>query len=55
VLASETSYLYWMVPIIALVLANAATNAWNLMLGLARYKRRHRGEESSLGVETASE
>jgi hypothetical protein len=55
VLASETSYLYWMVPIIALVLANAATNAWDLMLGLARYKRRRGGKESSLGVETAGE
>jgi hypothetical protein len=27
VLAGQTSYLYWMVPIIALLLTNAATNA----------------------------
>jgi hypothetical protein len=38
VLAGQTSYLYWMAPIIALLLTNAATNAWNLMLGLAKYK-----------------
>jgi hypothetical protein len=40
VLAGETSYLYGMVPIVALLLANAATNAWNLMLGLGEYKLR---------------
>jgi hypothetical protein len=40
VLAGKTEYLYWMVPIIALILANAASNAWDLMLGLARYRAR---------------
>lgn len=34
----STPFLYWMVPIVVLLLTNAATNAWDLMLGLARYK-----------------
>jgi hypothetical protein len=38
VLTGTTAFLYWMVPIVALLLTNAATNAWDLMLGLARYK-----------------
>ena len=40
ILAGTTAYLYWMVPIVALILTNAATDAWDLMLGLARYKLR---------------
>lgn len=41
VLAGGTSYLYWMVPIIVLILSTAAFNAWELMLGLARHKVRN--------------
>lgn len=40
VLAGSTAYLYWMVPIVVLILTSAAFNAWELMLGLARHKRR---------------
>ncbi len=38
VLAGTTSYLYWMVPIVVLILTTAAFNAWELMLGLAHHK-----------------
>jgi hypothetical protein len=55
VLASQTTYLYWMLPIIALVLANAATSAWDLMLGLARFKRRRADKEPPIGVETTGQ
>jgi len=40
-LAGMTAYLYWMVPIVILILSTAAFNAWELMLGLARHKVRH--------------
>ncbi|HEX6507436.1 MAG TPA: hypothetical protein VF221_07380, partial [Chloroflexota bacterium] len=40
VLSGTTSYLGWMVVVVALILGNAATNAWDLMLGLARYRGR---------------
>lgn len=40
VLAGTTSYLYWMVPVVALILTNAAIDAWQLMLGLAQHKAR---------------
>jgi hypothetical protein len=43
ILSGTTAYLYWMVPIVAILLTNAATNAWDLMLGLARYKLRPTG------------
>lgn len=43
VLAGRTSYLYWMVPIVALILSTAAFHAWELMLGLARHKVRRAG------------
>lgn len=46
VLAGGTSYLYWMVPIIAVALTTAATNAWDLMLSLAKYKVRRAGGEA---------
>lgn len=35
-LGGTTAYLYWMVPIVGIMLATAAANAWDLMLGLAR-------------------
>lgn len=38
VLRDTTSYLYWMVPIVVLILSTAAFNAWELMLGLADHK-----------------
>jgi hypothetical protein len=38
IVGGTTAYLYWMVPIVAVVLTTAATNAWDLMLGLARYR-----------------
>jgi hypothetical protein len=50
VLADTTAYLYWMVPIVALLLTNAATNAWDLMLGLARYKLRPTGRDDASAV-----
>jgi uncharacterized protein (DUF697 family) len=31
-----TAYLYWMVPIVGVMLATAAANAWDLMLGLVK-------------------
>ena len=37
-LAGETDYLYGMVPVVVLILSNAALDAWELMLGLARHK-----------------
>ena len=37
-LSGSTMYLYWMVPVVGVMLTNAATDAWNLMLGLARYR-----------------
>jgi hypothetical protein len=43
VLAGRTSYLYWMVPIVVLILSTAAFNAWELMLGLARHKLQRAG------------
>jgi hypothetical protein len=46
VLAGMTGYLYWMVPIVAVILTSAATNAWDLMLGLAKYKVRRAGAHS---------
>lgn len=52
VLVGETAYLYWVVPIIAGILANAATNSWNLMLGLARYKDHRQTGEASIGGES---
>jgi hypothetical protein len=55
VLAGETSYLYWMVPVVALVLTNAATNAWDLMLGLAKYKLQRAGGDASIEVEPGAE
>jgi len=55
VLAGETSYLYWMVPIIAGILASAATNSWNLMLGLAQYKSRRPRGDASIGIESTDE
>jgi hypothetical protein len=42
-LAGTTQYLYWMVPIVGVMLTNAATNAWDLMLGLAKYKANRGG------------
>lgn len=48
VLASTTSSLYWMAPIVVLILTNAAIDAWQLMLGLAQQKvRRSRGHVST--------
>jgi hypothetical protein len=44
-----------MVPIVAVVLTNAATNAWDLMLGLAKYKLRRAGGETSIRVEPRGE
>lgn len=38
VLADTATYLYWMVPIVVLILSTAAFNAWEFMLGLARHK-----------------
>jgi hypothetical protein len=55
VLAGNTSYLYWMVPIVALILTNAATNAWDLMLGLARYKHRRATKDPPIGIEKSGE
>lgn len=51
-LSGQTTYLYWMVPIVALILTSAATSAWDLMLGLARYKIRKAAGEASSEVET---
>lgn len=42
-ITGTTKYLYWMVPVIGVMLTNAATNAWDLMLGLARYKAKRSG------------
>jgi hypothetical protein len=55
VLAGTTAYLTWMVPIVALILANAATDAWDLMLGLAKYKLRRTGTEASDKGESSGE
>jgi hypothetical protein len=50
-LLGTTDYLYWMVPVMGVMLTNAATNAWELMLGLAQYKaRRASGQEISGGA-----
>lgn len=53
-LAGTTAYLYWMVPIVGVMLTNAATNAWDLMLGLARYKIQRTGGDAvpGNGIET---
>lgn len=51
VLAGETSYLNWLVPIVAVILTNASRNAWDLMLGLARYKLRRAREDTPGTVE----
>jgi hypothetical protein len=37
-LSGTTEYLYWMVPVMGVMLTNAATNAWELMLGLAEFR-----------------
>jgi len=42
-LQGSTSYLYWMVPVIVVILSTAALNAWELMLGLARHRARTAG------------
>lgn len=55
VLTGTTSYLYLMVPIIAAILTNAASNAWDLMLGLAVYKVRRAGGESVRDTEPSVE
>jgi hypothetical protein len=48
VLTDTTSYLYWMVPIVVLILTNASIDAWQLMLGLAQYRvRRSSGHAST--------
>jgi len=39
-LNGSTAYLYWMFPVIVLMLSNAALDAWELMLGLAQHKAR---------------
>jgi hypothetical protein len=43
-LRGETGYLYWIVAVIAGVLAGAATDAWDLMLSLASTRHRERPE-----------
>jgi hypothetical protein len=48
VLTGTTSYLYWLVPVVVLVLTNASIDAWQLMLGLAEHKvRRSSGHASA--------
>jgi len=47
VLGGTAGYLYWMVPIIIVILSAAAFNAWELMLGLARHKVRRGAEVSA--------
>lgn len=42
-LHGDTAYLYWLVPIVVGILTSAATNAWDLMLGLARYRLQRDG------------
>jgi hypothetical protein len=54
-LTGTTAYLYWMVPIVGIMLANAATDAWNLMLGLARYKVRHASNEDVMAERSEEE
>jgi|SRR5579871_2142210 len=46
ILAGTTAYLYWMVPVVILILINAALDAWELMLGLARHKVQRPGEHT---------
>jgi hypothetical protein len=53
IIAGTTAYLYWMVPVVAVILTSAATNSWDLMLGLARYKIRHVDGNTTRGAETA--
>lgn len=52
ILAGTTAYLYWMVPIVAVVLTTAASNAWDLMLGLARYRLHLTVEQTEAIAET---
>jgi hypothetical protein len=48
VLAGTTSYLYWMVPVVVLILTNASIDTWQLMLGLAEHRvRRSSGQTST--------
>ncbi|MDQ2740686.1 MAG: hypothetical protein M3Z66_00030 [Chloroflexota bacterium] len=54
-LTGTTEYLYWMVPIIGVMLTNAATNAWDLMLGLAKYKGRRAGDDDPSDVAVSGE
>ena len=54
-LTGTTEYLYWMVPVIGVMLTNAATNAWDLMLGLARYKSQRAGGHGESGVAVGGE
>jgi hypothetical protein len=48
-------YLYWMVPIVGVMLTTAAANAWDLMLGLAKYKAQRTGRDDSTGVTQSGE
>lgn len=54
-IAGTTEYLYWMVPVIGVMLTNAATNAWDLMLGLARYKGNRVGAVDRPAIETSED
>ncbi len=54
-IADTTQYLYWMVPIIGVMLTNAATNAWDLMLGLARYKAKRAAVDDRPAIATSGE
>ena len=52
ILAGTTACLYWLVPVVVLILSTASLNAWDLMLGLARHKARRSGEhEAAKGAE----
>jgi hypothetical protein len=55
ILSGQTDGLDWMVAIIAVILVGAATNAWNLMLSLARVKRRRSDHESGVSSATGTE
>jgi hypothetical protein len=51
--AGTTACLYWMVPVMGIMLTNAAANAWDLMLGLAKYTARRARGEGPVGVEAS--
>jgi hypothetical protein len=44
-----------MVPIVGVMLTTAAANAWDLMLGLAKYKAQRTGRDDSTGVTQSGE